>query len=230
MMTQAHHKASSKQRWSTALKAELSLVNQLQQGNVDIDSLKKQIRKRYMPLIEPHVSDLQEDSQILELGCGPTCVSQFIKMGEKTFLDPLLDDFRRAWPGSLPKGTFIADMAENIDAPDASFDCVLCLKTMSHVQNPELVLHEVERLLKPDGTFLISVKLWPTFFAKLHYFIAQFFPQRTLKNRLYCYTKNGIENTLLRHFNIQSTHRFPSMKVFNLQYECFYVCTPLKDS
>ncbi len=226
----AHHKAFSKQRWHTALKAELALFNQLQQKNTDISSQKKQVRKRYLPLIEPHISNLQEDSQILELGCGPTCISQFIKKGKKTFLDPLLDDFRRAWPGSLPKGTFITEMAENINVPDASCDLILCLETISYVQNPELVLHEVERLLKHDGTFLLSIELWPTAFAKLHYLTARFFPQCTLKNRLYCYTKRGIENTLQRHFNIQSSHCIPSMKAFGLKHECFYVCTPLKDS
>jgi 2-polyprenyl-3-methyl-5-hydroxy-6-metoxy-1,4-benzoquinol methylase len=225
----AHHKAFSKQRWHTALKAELVLFNQLQQQNADISPLKKEVRKRYLPLIEPHVSNLQEDSQILELGCGPTCVSQFIKMGKKTYLDPLLDDFRRACPGSLPKGTFITEMAENIKAPDAFYDCIICLKTISYVQNPELVLHEVERLLKHDGNFLISVELWLPAFAKLHYFTARLFPQRALKNRLYCYTKQGIENTLLRHFNIQSSHCIPDAKVFNLKSEYFYVCTPLKD-
>lgn len=226
----AHHKAFNKQRWSASLKAELSLLNELQQGNIDIDSLKEEVKTRYLPLIEPHVSNLQEDSQILELGCGSTCVSQFIKPGKKTFLDPLLDDFRRAWPGSLPKGSFIAGMAESINAPDAYYDCILCLKTISHVQNPELVLHEVERLLKDNGTFIISVELWPTSFAKLHYFTASFFPQRTLQNRLYCYTRRGIENTLQRHFDIQSSHCIPSMKIFNLKYEYFYVCKPLQDS
>ncbi len=225
----AHHKAFSKQRWHTALKAELTLFNKLQQQNADINSLKKEVRKRYLPLIERHVSKLQEDSQILELGCGVTCVSQFIKMGKKTYLDPLLDNFRRACPGSLPKGTFITEMAENIQASNAFYDAIICLKTISYVQNPELVLHEVERLLKHDGSFLISVELWPSSFAKLHYFTAKLFPQRALKNRLYCYTKQGIENTLQRHFNIQSSHDIPTTKFFSLKHECFYVCTPLKD-
>jgi len=226
----AHHKAFSKQRWSTALKAELVLFSQLQKKNTDINSLKKQIKNRYLPLIEPHVANLQKDSQILELGCGPTCISQFIKLGKKTFLDPLLDDFRRAWPGSLPKGTFIVGMAESINAPDVFYDCIICIKTISHVQNPELVLHEAERLLKHHGTFLLSIELWPTAFAKLHYLTARFFPQCALKNRLYCYTKHGIENTLQRHFNIQSSHCIPSIKVFSLKHEYFYVCTPLKSS
>jgi len=226
----AHHKAFSKQRWSTALKAELSLFNQLQEKNIDINTLKKKVRQRYLPLIEPHISSLNEDSQILELGCGATCVSQFIKQGKKTFLDPLLDDFRRALPGSLPKGTFITDMAESINASNASYDCIVCFKTISHVQNPELVLHEVERLLKDNGTFLVSIELWPTIFAKLHYILARFFPQRTLKNRLYCYTKQGIENTLQRHFKICSSHCIPDIKIFNLKHEYFYVCKPLKKS
>ena len=223
-----YHKAFSKQRWSAALKAELSSILQLQHKYPDISPLREQVKKRYLPIIEPYLAALQEDSQILELGCGPTCFSQFIKHGKKTFLDPLLDNFRRAWPGSLPTGTFIAGTAENIQAPDATYDCILCLRTLSHVQNPELVLNEVERLLKPQGFFIISVELWPGAFARLHYLTARLFPQGILKNRLYCYTRRGIENTLRRHFHIQASHVLPATNTFSLKTEQLYICSPLE--
>jgi len=226
----AHHKAFSKQRWNTALKCELDAFTQAQQHCADVNQLIEQVQQRYIPIIEPYTSKLSEDGEILELGCGPTCISQFIKTGKKTFLDPLLDNYRRAWPGSLPKGTFIAGMAEDIQSSNASYDLILCLKTISHVQNPELVLHEVERLLKQDGIFIISVELWPTFFAKLHYFTAKFFPQRSLKNRLYCYSQQGIENTIKRHFNIQFSQHLSSSKAFSLKKEWLYICSPLDHS
>jgi len=225
----AHHKAFSKQRWSASLKYELALFCQKQEEHATINSLIQQVKQRYMSLIQMNLPKLKEDSQILELGCGPTCISQFIEGGKKTYLDPLLDNFRRSCPGSLPKGTFIAEMAEEIHEPDASYDLILCLKTISHVQNPELVLHEVERLLKRDGVFMISVELWPAFFAKLHYFTARLFPQRILKNRLYCYTELGMENTLRRHFKIQFNQYISTTQGVSLKKECLYVCTHLRD-
>ncbi|MDX8397384.1 MAG: class I SAM-dependent methyltransferase [Mariprofundaceae bacterium] len=221
----AHHKAFSKQRWDNAQKAELTLLGLTQHQHANIKQLTQEAKQCYLPFINPFTQDLQADSHILDIGCGPACISQFIPIGHKTFLDPLLDNFRRAWPGSLPKGKFITAMAEQVKRPDASFDMILCMKTLSHSHNPELILHEVERLLKSNGTFILSVDLWPTFFARLHYFTANFFPQWTLKNRLYCYTKQGIENTLKRYFNIISVQAIPSGTGHKaLKKEYFYVC------
>ena len=226
----AHHKAFSKQRWNSAQKAELHQFGIEQENHADITDLAEQAYQRYGSIIAQYTTYLDDDSQILEVGSGPACVSQYIPHGHKTFLDPLLDDFRRTWPGSLPKGTYITGMAEQINAPNQSYDFILCLKAISHVQNPELVLHEIERLLKPDGKLILSVDVWPLPFAQLHYFTANFFPQCTLKNRLYCYTQRGIENTLKRHFCIEDAYTLPAMQSFSLRQERLYICAHLPKS
>ena len=226
----AHHKAFNKQRWSSAQKVELHLFATEKKRHMDISDLANQALQRYGTFINQETSDIKDDAEILEIGCGPACVSQFIPHGHKTFLDPLLDDFRRLWPGSLPKGTFITGMAEQINMPNQSYDFILCLKTISHVQNPELLLHEIERLLKPNGKLVLSANTWPVPFAQLHYFTAKIFPQWTLKDRLYCYTQRGIENSLQRHFNIEKNYVLPATHTLSLKQERLYVCTPLTNT
>ena len=223
----AHHKPFSKQRWSIAQKHEISnwKATQKEQGN--LHQYIEQARQRYLPFITPHCENLQPNSQILELGCGPICIAQEIQHGEKTYLDPLLDDYRRAWPGTLPQGQFITGMAENIDQCNASYDLILGIRLLSYVENPELVLHEVERLLKPNAIFLISIDTCFQTFARLYYYTANVFPMWTLKNRLYCYSQQGIEKSLKRHFHILKKLELPQQSAFNLRQEVFYVCTPL---
>jgi SAM-dependent methyltransferase len=226
----AHHKVFSKQRWGSAQKAELHLFGIEQSKHADITNLTNQAIERYGSLLKKYTPDLNDDAEILEIGCGPACVSQVIPHGHKTYLDPLLDDFRRTWPGSLPKGRFITGMAEHINMPDQSYDVIVCLKTISHVQNPELVLHEMERLLKPNGILVFSATVWPLPFAQLHYFTANLFPQRVLTNRLYCYTQRGIENSLKRHFCIDRAETLPPQSMFTLKQERLYICSPLNAS
>lgn len=224
----AHHKPFSKQRWMSSQKVELALMNRLKENYDSIRQIAEDARERYLPSIGPATEELDEHAAILELGSGPACVSQFIPQGHKTYVDPLMDDFRRAWPGGLPEGEFISGMAERINKRDRSFDLILALRMLSNVQNPELVLHEIERLLKPEGTAIVSIIVWPSLFARLHYFTAELFPQRALSNRLYCYTRTAIERTLGRHFEIAETIRLPAREGWMLQQELLYICRPLR--
>jgi|YelNatPaOPRAMG01_1025707.scaffolds.fasta_scaffold02311_17 SAM-dependent methyltransferase len=54
--------------------------------------------------------------------------------------------------------------ARDLPFPDASFDGVLCSQVLEHVDRPEEVISEVNRVLKPGGAGLISVP----FFYNLH--------------------------------------------------------------
>jgi SAM-dependent methyltransferase len=40
---------------------------------------------------------------------------------------------------------------------DASFDCALCVEVLEHAEDPQLLLAEIGRVLKPQGRLLLSV-------------------------------------------------------------------------
>ena len=156
----------------------------------------------YLPLLLKFSQSLAKKSEILEVGCGPICLSQAIPTGKKTYLDPLLDDYRRLFPGELPEGTYIASSAEKIAKPNHSYDLIICLNTLSHTLNPELVLNEIERLLKPHGKLLLGIRTHSLWRAKLHYWKARWLPPLFLGGCPYYYSHNGIKRTLARHFTI----------------------------
>lgn len=218
----AHHKPLGKPRWSASQKAEIMKLQ-----NRGLDELHTGAGKRYDAIIHALPKPLPIDASILDIGCGAVCTAKLFNSSNTTYLDPLLDDFKRTFPGELPDGEFISRGAEDIAKPDSSYDLVLCLNTLSFVLNPELVLHEVRRLLKPDATFIITIAIWPELFARLHYLKTRYFSLGEIQNRLYCYTYRGIRNTLKRHFEIIGEIQLDT-KTEALAQEWMFICQQQK--
>ena len=53
---------------------------------------------------------------------------------------------------------FVRAVGEYLPFPDASFDAALSFWSLNHVDQPERVLQEVGRVLKPEGRFLIVLE------------------------------------------------------------------------
>lgn len=193
----AHHKPLGKPRWGASQKAEI-----LQLQTQGLDALHMSAGKRYDAIVHALPTPIPPDASILDVGCGAVCTGKLFDSVNTTYLDPLLDDFKRSFPGELPDGEFVKGMIEEINKPNNSYDLILCLNTLSFVLNPELALHAMQRLLKHDGTFIISLLLWPKMLARLHYLKTRIFSVGETQNRLYSYSYQGIKNTLERHFEI----------------------------
>jgi len=193
----AHHKPLGKPRWSASQKAEI-----LKLQREGLDESYASAGKRYDAIVQSLSEPLPINAAILDIGCGAVCTAKLFNSSNTTYLDPLMDDFKRNFPGELPDGELIAGNAEEVDKPDGSYDLIICLNSLSFVLNPELVIHEIRRLLKADGTFVVSIALWPELFARFHYLRTRLFAMSEVQNRLYCYTYRGIKNTLQRHFEI----------------------------
>jgi len=218
----AHHKPLEKPSWSASQKAE---VITLRQG---LELPHTSAGKRYDAIVHALPKPLAIDASILDIGCGAVCTAKLFNSSNTTYLDPLLDNFKRIFPGELPDGEFISAGAEEIDKPDNSYDLILCLNTLSFALNPELVLHEIRRLLKNDGTFVISIVLWPELIARFHYLKMRFFSLREVQSRLYCYTYKGITSTLRRHFEIIKEVPL-DIKAPAFAQEQMFICRPKND-
>jgi ubiquinone/menaquinone biosynthesis C-methylase UbiE len=97
---------------------------------------------------------------VFELGCGGGINHEFYDAGAITSyagVDPhagLLDGARAAarakgWAADLREGR-----GEAIPFADASFDCAVCTFTLCSVDDPQTVMHELRRILRPGGTLL----------------------------------------------------------------------------
>ena len=70
----------------------------------------------------------------------------------------------------------------NIPRPDHSFDAVVCIAVLEHVENPEQVVAEMFRVLKPGGHLIASVPFLQ--------------PEHKVPTDYQRYTRDGLERTL----------------------------------
>jgi len=221
----AHHKTIDKTRWLVSQKRLLEYW----QGETILEQELERAQRFYGPLMEAYAKKLSDTSSVLDVGCGPICAARFLEQGEKTYLDPLLDDFRRTYPGKLPKGKYLVIAAENIPEPDASFDIILCIDGLDYVINPEMALHEIARLLKPTGTLILGLPVFPSLLVRLRYMLECFLPILRNEANPYSYAYQGIRNTLARHFDIIEEQQIPETRKIDrrlLGKEYAFTCRP----
>lgn len=103
---------------------------------------------------------------VLEFGAGSCWVGRlFNQLGlEVVSLDisatalAIGKKLKETWPvfGDQPNHTFLEFDGYSINLPDASVDRVVCFDSFHHVGNPERVLQEFYRVLKPNGLVAFS--------------------------------------------------------------------------
>ncbi|MDQ6950061.1 MAG: class I SAM-dependent methyltransferase [Mariprofundales bacterium] len=194
----AHHRAITKQQWLRCQRHELARW----QGKAMLECEMHRLQQRLLPLCDPYLQQLDEKSEILEIGSGPTCFSQWIEKGHKTFVDPLLEDLRRTYPGTIPKGRYLTSEAEKIPLTDHSIDLIICINALSFVYNPEIALHEMGRLLRDGATVILCAKTASSPMARLHYTATRIFPAFYNHVRPYRFTLAAMRRMISRHLTI----------------------------
>ena len=90
--------------------------------------------------------------RLLDFGCGRKPYENLFTVSEYVGLDmeQTGHDHRNSKVDVFYDG-------KHIPFPDESFDSVFCGEVLEHVFDPELVLPEIHRVLKPDATALLTV-------------------------------------------------------------------------
>jgi SAM-dependent methyltransferase len=65
--------------------------------------------------------------------------------------------------------SYLAASGTNVPLPDASFDFIVSFEMIEHIHEQDAFLREVDRLLKPDGLFMISSPNRPEYTDKTGY-------------------------------------------------------------
>jgi SAM-dependent methyltransferase len=86
---------------------------------------------------------------VLNAGAGTRQVSHLI--------EGVLVNQDIAWPGEVRTNIHIYSPIHQIPKPACFFDAILCIAVLEHVENPEEILSEFFRVLKPGGHVVASV-------------------------------------------------------------------------
>lgn len=111
------------------------------------------------------VRPIRASDRVLEVGSGGTGIV-FGWEGENAVgVDPLADHLRKLfpWQQKSPVPT-IAAGGEELPFKDAEFDIVLSDNVIDHARDPQKILVEIARVLKPGGLFYFTVHVHHPFY------------------------------------------------------------------
>ncbi|MEM9438031.1 MAG: bifunctional 2-polyprenyl-6-hydroxyphenol methylase/3-demethylubiquinol 3-O-methyltransferase UbiG [Pseudomonadota bacterium] len=97
--------------------------------------------------------------KVLDLGCAGGFMAEALaeRGATVTGIDPAADAIQAARAHALGNGiTYDVGVGEALPYDDASFDHVVCVDVLEHVQDLHQVCREVARVLKPGGTLLFD--------------------------------------------------------------------------
>ncbi|MBN2408238.1 MAG: class I SAM-dependent methyltransferase [Candidatus Aminicenantes bacterium] len=113
-------------------------------------SIKKREKLRLLRLTVP----VRHDRKALDLGCAQGILGYFARQrgGFWVHADEDLANLKTA--GDLLGGDLVQLRGESLPFGDTSFDLILCLDYLEHVDEDDRVLAEIFRALKPGGRFI----------------------------------------------------------------------------
>lgn len=141
-------------RWQEAQKFE---IDEWLADESVVKSEQKELEEKFskvFPKIAAEIK-LNENDEVLDLGCGPTVPALLLKTGKITGLEPLAKSLGVEGRNKVPGVTIITGKGEKMPFKDRGFRLVLCRNVIDHTNDPAKVVSEVRRVLKKDGYFLL---------------------------------------------------------------------------
>jgi 2-polyprenyl-3-methyl-5-hydroxy-6-metoxy-1,4-benzoquinol methylase len=125
-----------------------------------------------------------------------------------------------------PKATFTAmNLPPLHGLPDASFDCVVSFQVIEHIQNDELFLQEIHRVLKPGGLALLTTPNRKQSLSRNPWHVREYLAEELTKLAQKYFSavemKGITGNEQVMHYHEQNRKSVMHMMrwdIFNLQY------------
>ncbi len=154
--------------------------------------------------IEPYLGENN-----LEIGCGIGNISQYlVKVGNLTAIDisqKYVQEVKEKFKNQNNFQAFIWDVSSPIPAflKEGSFDCIVCLNVLEHIENDLIALKNMNQLLKKNGYLNLLVPACPIAYGSLDKEMGHFrrYQKRELEEKL---KKASFEIIKSFHMNVLS--------------------------
>jgi 2-polyprenyl-3-methyl-5-hydroxy-6-metoxy-1,4-benzoquinol methylase len=115
--------------------------------------------------------DNEPTQNVLDVGCGEGDLLYSAIANKKVDYEhangcDLIDQLSRHSKLKFTK----ADLNMGLPFKDKSFDVITCIEVIEHLENPSLLVRELYRTLKPNGTLIISTPNLQNIFGRILFF------------------------------------------------------------
>jgi ubiquinone/menaquinone biosynthesis C-methylase UbiE len=123
------------------------------------DERAAQLEERIRTFVQPRADD-----RALDVGCGAGALALAFApyVREVVGVDRVPELLEQARSRAPANASFVEGDAMHLPFDDGSFDLSGTLRTLHHVQRPELVLAELARVTRPGGRILVADQLAPS--------------------------------------------------------------------
>ncbi|MDO8873697.1 MAG: class I SAM-dependent methyltransferase [Methanoregula sp.] len=206
-------------------------------SKTEIAALLEKAEKNPLPSRAATTLHMVEGDTILDVGCGiGIFASRIAKKAKKVVAVDILEssiEIAQDFYGA-DNIDFLAGDLFTLNLPGKSFDCILFLETIEHVDSPGKFLKEFHRLLKPNGYLILSTPNAHSYANILHHLL--FFNYRFAKKIANCIDNEerntGTQNDHIYNWDFTTLYRLLNRNGFTYTDHAFTsywpVIIPLK--
>ena len=191
-------------RWKQAQAYEKSywqnLAQQIASGSesqLDWYAWKARMMEQRLDL---HLMEKEKASaRVLEIGSGPIGIVTFLKWGERYTLDPLETYYSSDATLSKLRSVDVKygqGSGEQLPFDNDQFSIVILDNVLDHVHHAPLVLHEILRVLAPNGLLYLAVNIHTIWGGLLHRVLSKL---KIDQGHPYTFTLSSIRDFLHTH-------------------------------
>jgi SAM-dependent methyltransferase len=112
--------------------------------------------------------------KVLDIGCGEKPYYKYVKNNVTEYIG-----LEHPETVNNREQIDIFGSADNLPFPENSFDTVMLIQVLEHVEEPQVILNEISRVLKPEGKLIFAVPF--------------IYPEHETPRDFYRYTRFGIK-------------------------------------